>query len=57
MEARELVRTENIKKYYPLKKGPFTKSKGVVKALDGVSISIAEKEILGLEAQAPHSKR
>jgi oligopeptide/dipeptide ABC transporter ATP-binding protein len=52
METRELVRTENIKKYYPLKKGALAQSKGYVKAVDGVSISIAEKEILGLVGES-----
>jgi oligopeptide transport system ATP-binding protein len=46
------VRAENIKKHYPLKKGLLSKSRGFVKAVDGVSISIAEREILGLVGES-----
>ena len=52
MQPRVLVQTENIKKYYPLNKGLFAKSKGYVRAVDGVSISIAEHEILGLVGES-----
>ena len=52
LKTRPLVRTENVKKYYPLKKGFLTKSKGDVKAVDGVSISIAEQEIMGLVGES-----
>jgi oligopeptide/dipeptide ABC transporter ATP-binding protein len=52
LETRDLVRTDNIKKYYPLKKGTLSKSKGYVKAVDSVSIGIAEQEILGLVGES-----
>ena len=52
MEAPELIRAENIKKYYPLKRGLLKKSRGYVKAVDGVSIRVAEKEILGLVGES-----
>lgn len=52
METRALVRTVNIKKYYSLKKGLISKSKGYVKAVDGITINIAEREILGLVGES-----
>ncbi|RJQ58551.1 MAG: dipeptide ABC transporter ATP-binding protein [Desulfobacteraceae bacterium] len=48
----ELVRTEDVKKHYPLKKGLFASAEGHVKAVDGVSIRIAEREILGLVGES-----
>ncbi|MBW1699907.1 MAG: dipeptide ABC transporter ATP-binding protein [Deltaproteobacteria bacterium] len=50
--ARELIRTVNLKKHYPLQKGFFFRSKGTVKAVDGISLSIAEREILGLVGES-----
>jgi oligopeptide/dipeptide ABC transporter ATP-binding protein len=52
MERQGLVRIENIKKYYPTKKGYFKRSTGYVKAVDGVSLTIAEREILGLVGES-----
>ena len=52
MELQGLVRIENIKKYYPTKKGYFKRSTGYVKAVDGVSLTIAEREILGLVGES-----
>ena len=52
MELQGLVRIENIKKYYPTKRGYFKRSTGYVKAVDGVSLTIAEREILGLVGES-----
>jgi len=52
MERQGLVRIENIKKYYPTKKGYFKRSTGYVKAVDGVSLTIAKGEILGLVGES-----
>jgi oligopeptide/dipeptide ABC transporter ATP-binding protein len=48
----ELLRLENIKKYFPIKKGLLSKSIGYVKAVDDVSLSIDEAEILGLVGES-----
>jgi len=52
MERQGLVRIENIKKYYPTRKGYFKRSTGYVKAVDGVSLTIAKREILGLVGES-----
>jgi oligopeptide/dipeptide ABC transporter ATP-binding protein len=52
LKTPELLKAENIKKYYPLKRSMLAKSRGYVKAVDGVSISIVEKEILGLVGES-----
>lgn len=46
-EKKEILRTENIKKYFPVK-GNIGKEKQQVKAVDGVSFSLREGETLGL---------
>jgi oligopeptide/dipeptide ABC transporter ATP-binding protein len=48
----ELIRVENLKKHFPLRKGLLRKVKGHVKAVDGVSLSIEEKETLGLVGES-----
>ena len=48
----ETLRIENLKKHYPIQKGFFSRSKGTVKAVDGVSLVIAEREILGLVGES-----
>lgn len=48
----ELLRLENIKKYFSIKKGLLSKSIGYVKAVDDVSLSIDEAEILGLVGES-----
>ena len=52
MSTSELLKIENIKKHYPIQKGFFSKSKGTVKAVGGVSFRIAEREILGLVGES-----
>lgn len=50
MENREvLVELRHLKKYYPVNKGMFShKQKGVVKAVDDVSLTVYKGETLGL---------
>ena len=48
----ELIRVENLKKHFPVRKGILRKVKGQVKAVDGVSFSIGEKETLGLVGES-----
>jgi oligopeptide/dipeptide ABC transporter ATP-binding protein len=47
-----LLRVENLKKYYPLGRGFFKKSSLYVKAVDGVSLSIKRGETWGLVGES-----
>ncbi|MDO4291895.1 MAG: ABC transporter ATP-binding protein [Eubacteriales bacterium] len=50
--AQPLIRVENLKKYYPIRGGIITHTTGYVRAVDGVSFSIAEGETLGLVGES-----
>src|SRR4030067_209277 len=43
-----LLEIRNLKKYFPVGGGLFSRRKGEVKAVDGVSLTIQEGETLGL---------
>jgi len=49
---RKLLEVENLKKYYPVTAGLLAKHVADVKAVDGVSLSIAEGETLGLVGES-----
>ena len=52
MDSKALLKIENVKKYFPLKKGISSKKRQYVKAVDGVSLHIDEREILGLVGES-----
>jgi oligopeptide/dipeptide ABC transporter ATP-binding protein len=47
-----LVNVENLKKYFPIKRGLFSKTVGYVKAVDDVSFKINRGETLGLVGES-----
>ena len=51
-KTKELVRAENLVKYYPILGGVFLKEIAAVKAVDGVNLSIAQGETLGLVGES-----
>jgi ABC-type oligopeptide transport system ATPase subunit len=47
-----LLEVRNLKKYFPIQSGVFRQTTGWVKAVDGVSFSLEEGEILGLVGES-----
>jgi len=52
MNNKALVNIENLKKYFPIKSGVFTRTKGYVKAVDDISFSIGKSEIVGMVGES-----
>ena len=52
MEQKELVRVNNLKKYFPIKSGIFSSVGNYLKAVDGVDLTIYEGETFGLVGES-----
>lgn len=52
MNTEVLLSVKNLKKYFPVESGIFGKTKKYVKAVDGVSFDIKQRETLGLVGES-----
>ena len=52
MSVSNLVEVSDLRKFYPIRQGLLGKAVGSVKAVDGVSLTIQEKETLGLVGES-----
>ena len=52
VHQEELVRVENLKVYFPLKKGLLSRSLSCVHAVDGVSLTLRKGETVGLVGES-----
>lgn len=51
-QSPPLLSVRNLKKYFPLSQGAFFVRDGKVHAVDGISLDIAEREVLGLVGES-----
>lgn len=52
MNKELLIEVKNLKKYFPIQRGFWSKTTGYVKALDNVSIQIHKGEIIGIVGES-----
>ena len=50
--TKPLLKVENLKKYFPIKKGVFGRVSGHVKAVDDISFYVNEGETLGIVGES-----
>jgi len=47
-----ILKTNNLKKYFPVKSGVFSTIKGYIKAVDGISLNVFEGETFGIVGES-----
>jgi oligopeptide/dipeptide ABC transporter ATP-binding protein len=55
-DAGCLLEVHNLRRYFPVRGGPFSRTVGQVKAVDGVSFSLGRGETLGLVGESGSGK-
>src|SRR5690625_3037707 len=53
---KTLLRVKNLKKFFPIKRGVFRRHVGNVKAVDNVSFTLDEEEVIGLVGESGSGK-
>jgi ABC-type oligopeptide transport system ATPase subunit len=57
MDNRPLLEITGLKKHFPVAEGLFSRGRGVVRAVDGVSFAIDRGETLGLVGESGCGKQ
>jgi ABC-type oligopeptide transport system ATPase subunit len=52
IETPTILEVTDLKKHFPIKKGLFSRTVGHVRAVDGVSFSVKQGEVLGLVGES-----
>lgn len=56
MNAKTIIETENLKVWFPIKRGFFRKTVDHVKAVNGISLKLREKQTLGIVGESGSGK-
>ncbi len=55
-QKSQILKVQNLKVWYPIKKGIFKKTVNYIKAIDGIDFNLCEKETLGIVGESGSGK-